>query len=68
MNRTRLIFFAVVLLALVIVGVSFLLQRFSGDIPNPTAQPISVRVVTAFPAKRKLRAFYRRPQKGGTNG
>lgn len=28
----------------------------------------TVRVVTAFPAKRKLRAFYRRAQKGGTNG
>ncbi len=49
MNRTRLIFFAIVILAVAIVGVSFLIQRFSGDIPNPTAQPISVRVVTALP-------------------
>lgn len=49
MNRTRLIFFAVVLLALAIVGVSVLIQRFSGEIPNPTAQPIQVRVVSALP-------------------
>ena len=49
MNRTRLIFFAVVLLALVIVGVSFLISQISGNIPNPTAQPIQVRVVCALP-------------------
>ncbi len=49
MNRTRLIFFAVVLLALLIVGVSFLLSQISGSVPNPTAQPISVRVVSALP-------------------
>ncbi len=49
MNRTRLIFFVVIALALIIVGVSFALQQFSGSIPNPTAQPISVRVVTALP-------------------
>lgn len=28
----------------------------------------TVRVVTAFPVKPKLRAFYRRVQKGGTSG
>ncbi len=49
MNRTRLIFFAVVALALVIVGVSFLISQISGNIPNPTAQPIQVRVVSALP-------------------
>lgn len=49
MNRTRIVFFAVVLLALVIVGVSVLAQQLSGSIPNPTAQPIQVRVVTALP-------------------
>lgn len=49
MTRTRLIFFAVVLLALLIVGVSVLVQRFSGEIPSPTAQPIQVRVVSALP-------------------
>jgi hypothetical protein len=49
MNRTRLIFFAVVLLALVIVGVSFLISQISGNIPNPTAQPIQVRIVCALP-------------------
>ncbi len=49
MNRTRLIFFAVVLLALIIVGVSVAVQQFSGNIPNPTAQPLQVRVVTALP-------------------
>lgn len=49
MNRTRLIFFAVILLALIIVGVSFLIQQLSGNIPNPTAQPIQVRVVSALP-------------------
>ena len=49
MNKTRIIFFAVVLLALVIVGVSFLISQISGNIPNPTAQPIQVRVVSALP-------------------
>src|SRR5512132_1597558 len=49
MNRTRIVFFAVVLLALAIVGISVIVQRFSGDIPNPTAQPVQVRVVTALP-------------------
>ncbi len=49
MNRTRIIFFAVVLLALIIVGVSFLASQLSGNIPNPTAQPIQVRVVSALP-------------------
>jgi hypothetical protein len=49
MNRTRIIFFAVIALALIIVGVSFLLQQLSGNIPNPTAQPITVRVVSALP-------------------
>jgi hypothetical protein len=49
MNRTRIIFFAVVLLALAIVGVSIVVQQLSGNIPNPTAQPIQVRVVTALP-------------------
>lgn len=51
MNRTRIIFFAIVLLALGIVGVSILVQRFNGDIPNPTAQPIQVRVLTALPVE-----------------
>jgi ABC-type sulfate transport system substrate-binding protein len=49
MNRTRLIFFAVVALALVIVGVSFLISQISGNLPSPTAQPIQVRVVSALP-------------------
>lgn len=49
MNKTRVIFFAVVLVALIIVGISVAVQRFSGDIPNPTAQPIQVRIVTALP-------------------
>lgn len=49
MNRTRLIFFAVVLVALLIVGVSFLISQLSGNLPNPTAQPIQVRVVSALP-------------------
>ncbi len=48
MNRTRIIFFAVVLLALVIVGISIAVQQFSGNIPNPTAQPLQVRVLTAL--------------------
>lgn len=51
MSRTRIIFFAVVLLAVVIVGVSVAIQRFSGDIPNPTAQPLQVRVLTALPVE-----------------
>lgn len=51
MNRTRLIFFAVVLLALIIVGVSFLASQLSGNIPNPTAQPIQVRIVCALPVE-----------------
>jgi ABC-type sulfate transport system substrate-binding protein len=51
MNRTRLIFFAVILLALIIVGISFLIQQLSGNIPNPTAQPIQVRVVSALPVE-----------------
>ena len=51
MNRTRLIFFAVVLLALIIVGVSFLASQLSGNIPNPTAQPIQVRIVSALPVE-----------------
>ncbi len=49
MNRTRIVFFAVVLLAVAIVGVSILVQQLSGSIPNPTAQPLEVRVVTALP-------------------
>ncbi len=49
MNKTRIVFFAVVLIALAIVGVSIAVQQLSGSIPNPTAQPISVRVVTALP-------------------
>jgi len=51
MNRTRLIFFAVVILALVIVGISFLVQQLSGNIPSPTAQPIQVRIVCALPVE-----------------
>ncbi len=54
MNRTRLIFFGVVLLALVVVGVSFLVQQMgSGSVPNPvqTQQPLQVRVVTALPVE-----------------
>ena len=51
MNRTRLIFFAVILLALIIVGVSFLASQLSGNIPNPTAQPIQVRIVSALPVE-----------------
>jgi ABC-type Fe3+ transport system substrate-binding protein len=49
MNRTRLIFFGVVLLALLIVGGSMAYQRFSGEIPNPVASPIQVRIVSALP-------------------
>ncbi len=49
MNKTRIVFFAVVLIALAIVGISIAIQQTSGSIPNPTAQPISVRVVTALP-------------------
>jgi ABC-type sulfate transport system substrate-binding protein len=49
MNRTRIIFFAVVALALVIVGASLVFQQISGSIPNPTAQPITVRIVSALP-------------------
>lgn len=49
MNRTRIIFFAIVLVALAIVGISIILQRMSGSIPNPTAQPLPVRIVTALP-------------------
>lgn len=49
MNRTRIVFFAVVLLAVAIVGVSILVQQLSGSIPNPTAQPLQVHVVTALP-------------------
>jgi len=48
MNRTRIIFFAIVALALIIVGVSFLISRIGGSVPNPTAQPLQVRVVTAL--------------------
>jgi ABC-type sulfate transport system substrate-binding protein len=49
MNKTRIVFFAVVLIALAIVGISIAVQQMSGSIPNPTAQPVSVRVVTALP-------------------
>src|SRR5512137_573046 len=49
MNRTRIIFFVVVALALVIVGASLVFQQISGNIPNPTAQPIQVRIVSALP-------------------
>lgn len=49
MNKTRIVFFAVILLALGIVGVSIAVQQFSGNIPNPTAQPIQVRIVCALP-------------------
>lgn len=51
MNRTRIIFIAVVLLALLIVGVSFLASQLSGNVPNPTAQPLPVRVVSALPVE-----------------
>ena len=53
MNRTRIIFFAVVLLAVVIVGVSFAVQRLgsSGGLPNPVQEPLQVNVVTALPVE-----------------
>src|SRR5512135_2688812 len=53
MNRTRIIFFAVVLLALVIVGISFAVQRLgsSGGIPNPVQEPLQVRIVSALPVE-----------------
>lgn len=49
MNRTRIIFFVVVALAVIIVGASLVFQQISGNIPNPTAQPIQVRIVSALP-------------------
>ncbi len=54
MNRTQLIFAGVVLLALLIVGVSFAVQQLgSGNVANPvqTNQPLQVRVVTALPVE-----------------
>ncbi len=54
MKRTQLIFIGVVLLALIIVGISFAVQQIgSGNAPNPvqTSQPLQVRVVTALPVE-----------------
>lgn len=49
MNRTRLIFFGVVLLALLIVGASLAYQRLSGEAPLVAQGPLSVRIVSALP-------------------
>ena len=51
MNRTRVIFFIVLLIALIIVGVSFFLSRSSQPQPvlPPTPEEVEVRVVTALP-------------------
>ena len=54
MNRTRLIFFAVLLVALAIVGVSVLTRQFqtTSAIPQPVApKTVEVRVVTALPVE-----------------
>ncbi len=53
MNRTRIIFFAVVLLAVAIVGVSFAVQRLGSgvNITNPVQTPLQVSVVTALPVE-----------------
>jgi hypothetical protein len=53
MNRTRIIFFAVIAVAIVIVGIG-LIARSLGPANNPIApaqsnEPIEVRVVTALP-------------------
>ncbi len=51
MNRTRVIFFIVLLIAFIIVGVSFFLSRTSQpqSILPPTPEEVEVRVVTALP-------------------
>ena len=52
MNRTRIIFFAIIILALAVVGVSLATRQFqsAGAIPQPKAPDVvTVRVVTALP-------------------
>ncbi len=51
MNRTRIIFFIVIALALIIVAVGVLWPRLSGQpvAPPLTNQPLEVRVVVALP-------------------
>ncbi len=53
MNRTRIIFFLVILLALGIVGVSLAVQRLTqpGGIQAPQQSELEVRVVTALPVE-----------------
>jgi hypothetical protein len=51
MNRTVLIFLAVIVIALIIVGVGVLIPRLTqpGGVTVPSNQPIEVRVVVALP-------------------
>ena len=56
MNRTRIIFFVVIGLALVIVAIGLVARATSGGSGNPIAlpttnEPIEVRVVTALPVE-----------------
>ena len=54
MNRTRIVFFVVLLVAVVIVGISVVLSRSGGQpqpiLPTPPAQ-VSVRVASALPVE-----------------
>ncbi len=49
MNRTRIVFFVVVFVALAIVGISVLARNLGGNLPNPTQSPLEVRVICALP-------------------
>ncbi|MCL4487000.1 MAG: substrate-binding domain-containing protein [Chloroflexi bacterium] len=51
MNRTRVIFFAVVFVALAIVGIGIAAQRLSGSVPTTTQGPLQVRIVSALPVE-----------------
>lgn len=56
MNRTRLIFFIVIGLAVLIVAIGLIARATSGNTANPialptTTEPIEVRIVTALPVE-----------------
>ncbi len=58
MNRTRIVFFSIVLLALVIVGASLIWRSLSQPQPLTVTPrgPIPVRVITALPVEPWVRA------------
>lgn len=55
MNRTRVIFVVIVLLAVGIVGASIVVQRTGNPLPKPAPENLEVRVVSALPVEPWVR-------------